>query len=704
MQEAPSCRDPYLFPPDAGLCEDPYRNRKPSLPPWKILVTDDDPEVHRLTRMVLGNMMFEERGFCLLEAHSAGEARRILDLHKDVAVLLLDVVMENDTAGLDLVTFIREQKKNICLQILLRTGQPGLAPENRVVTDYGINDYQSKSDLTSQRFVSSVVMGLRAYRDCQALQSLNERLRISLRENARIREVLESTNSLLESRVAERTAELERMNADLRDAMEATQELACRAEAASRAKTVFLANMSHEIRTPMNGILGMADLLRENGLSRKQREMLEVIRSSGEHLLGIIDDLLDYATLESGGFRLDVRPFDPERLILSLLDSTAAKAREKKIRLKFYPGSDLPGLLMGDGDRVRQILGNLLGNAVKFTEGGEVVLRVGGRLEQNETFMLEVEVTDTGEGIPEDQRALIFAPFTQADATRTRRHGGTGLGLAICRRLVLQMRGHIHAYARPGGGTGFSLRIPFPLAGAPSPFPQAWQGMLTGKFVGICMEDSEEAALVASWVEDAGGFAEVAAEGKDLTPLFWVVDSGILPPGEGVVLQVDGPDTEAPILRRPLIRSRFFGLLQDILGPLSLAGRSAICLEGRRILVVEDQPVNRTVVAKILERKGFFVDLAEDGREGLNRLQDGCYDAVLMDMRMPVMDGLTATRALRAGDAGDKNRWIPVIALTANAAVEDKKICMDAGMDDYLAKPVKPDALVATLERWIRSS
>lgn len=704
MQESPSCGDPYLFAPDLDFPEEPRSAKTSTQLPWKVLVADDDAEVHRLTRLVLNDLVFDGRPLSLLEARSAAEARVLLDTHRDVAVLLLDVVMENDTAGLDLVANIRKEKAHACLQILLRTGQPGVAPESVVVSDYGINAYQSKADLTSQRFVSSMVMALRTYRDCNALKELNGKLAILLKENMDIRKALEVTNEELEKRVAQRTAELERMNVDLRDAMEASQELACRAEAASRAKTTFLANMSHEIRTPMNGILGMADLLRDSGLGREHREMLDVIHSSGEHLLGILDALLDYATLESGGLRLDRRPFDPERRMLSLMELAGEKAREKGLRLKYYPAEHLPSLLLGDGDRICQIVQNLLENAIKFTETGEIVLSVGGQSAGEKTFMLEVEVADTGQGIPEEQRSMIFAPFTQADATRTRRHGGTGLGLAICRRLVMQMKGTIRMQTRPGGGSLFYFQIPLPKAGPPSPFPQAWRGMLGGKSVGIYMEDAREAALVGTWVSAAGGLAVFFPETEDAEPLLWVVDAGLEAPGGGLVLRVDGPESEPPVLGRPLIRSRFFGLLQDFLGPLPPIGYVEKKVLECRVLVVEDQPVNRTVVAKILERKGFLVDLAEDGEKGLLRLQESRYDAVLMDMRMPVMDGLEATRALRAGLAGDQNRRVPVIALTANAAVEDKKACMDAGMDDYLAKPVKPDMLIAVLQRWTRFS
>ncbi|MCW7754136.1 response regulator [Desulfobotulus sp. H1] len=692
--------DPCLFQPECMTgASGEERAKERLLPPWKVLVADDDPEVHRLTRLVLADVMYEGRRLQLLEASSALQTLELLELHKDMAVLVLDVVMESDTAGLDIVPMIREKKKNACLQIILRTGQPGMAPESLVVSDYGINDYQCKSELTSQRFVSSVIMALRAYRDCHALHDLNTRLKCALQENLRIRQQLQSANEGLECKVAERTADLEKLNRDLQDAMEAARELACRAEQASRAKTIFLANMSHEIRTPMNGILGMADLLREGGLDREQKEMLDVIRGSGSHLLGMIDDLLDYTTLESGDLRLDARPFDPERLMESVLDLFAEAATEKKIRLKYMPCPKLPALLVGDEDRVRQMLIHIIGNGVKFTDKGDVVLTVGGRQTSADTFVLELCIADTGKGIAEEDKDHIFTPFFQADSRTVRRHGGTGLGLAICRKLVTRMRGEISVENSPDGGSRFFIEIPFAIAAPPPPFPVELREVFAEKKLGICTEDRKEGLLLARWIRDGGGMPVFPGE-RAMHPLLWIMDKNLAPPTGAPVVWLGGSGIQVPSLQRPLFRSRFFSFFKELMNPVAeqkMSVEKAI----RRILVVEDQAVNRMVVARILEHKGFCVELAEDAEEALAKLTLSPYDAVLMDMRMPGMDGLEATRSIRGGAAGERNRSVPVIALTANAAVEDRKDCLAAGMNDYLAKPVKPHTLLGTLRRWL---
>ncbi|TYT73232.1 response regulator [Desulfobotulus mexicanus] len=687
--------------PDNGADSEKSRQQ----PPWKILVADDDPEVHRLTRMVLGSHVYDGRSMQILEASSSHQALDVLDSHEEVAVLVLDVVMESESAGLDLVSLIRNQRKNTCLQILLRTGQPGMAPESVVVSDYGINDYQSKSDLTSQRFISSVVMALRAYRDCHALQELNRKLQLALQENMQIRRSLEKNNEELEARVASRTKELEKANAELKETMEATRELACRAEEASRAKSVFLANMSHEIRTPMNGILGMAELLNDACNGREQKEMLEIIRSSGDHLLGIIDDLLDYTILESGGVRMDAIPFDPEGICISVLNDFSSTARKKNIHLKFFPVRHLPARLLGDGDRMCQVLKILLGNAVKFTEAGEVVLRADGFQASTETFILKVTIKDRGHGVPDHQKQMIFKPFFQADSATTRKHGGTGLGLAICRKLVIQMKGHIHVENRPGGGSSFTIEIPFPMASQAVDSLPEWHGMLEGKKVGISLNDPEEANLVADWITLAGGSAVSDPQDRSQPVAFWITDSALETLCGTPRIDVDGTGNGPWIWQRPLLRSSFMELSRNILSKIPSVQEDSAGEEGKpRILVVEDQAVNRIVVMKILERKGFIVDIAEDGSKGLEQLREKAYDAVLMDMRMPVMDGLEATRALRSREAGILNMHVPVIALTANATVEDRKNCLASGMDDYLAKPVMPDTLVATLEKWMRNS
>jgi signal transduction histidine kinase/DNA-binding NarL/FixJ family response regulator len=371
-----------------------------------------------------------------------------------------------------------------------------------------------------------------------------------------------------------------------------------RADAAARAKSEFLAIMSHEIRTPMNGVLGMAHLLLDTPLSTSQRRQVETLRDSGQALLTILNDILDFSKMEAGRLELVVEDFDLGRVVGSVTALMSPRAGEKGLRLRTSVAADVPLALRGDAGRLRQVLLNLVGNAIKFTERGEVSLEVSSHVAPGERVPLRIVVRDTGIGIPPEAQARLFQEFTQVDASATRRHGGTGLGLAICRRILRAMDGDIAVESRPGAGAAFTM--------------------------------------------------EVALE-RALSPL--------------------PPETDAGAPGVP---------------PL-------------RILLAEDNPVNREVGLGLLQRHGHQVTVVTNGTEAVEAARAGVFDVILMDVHMPVMDGTEASRRIR-GLPGPAAR-VPIVALSASVLRDEVEVCFEAGMDEFLGKPIDPAALTRVLAR-----